>query len=88
MHLTLAFLMLVTMVTAINLRKQYRPVNDDRKEVANKLMNLFINIENKRVQLPLATGTSRSQTTVSCLTVSIKPKDSQKEKQREKQTYK
>ena len=45
MHLTLVFLMLVTMVTALNLRKQYRPVNDDRKEVANKLRNLFLNIE-------------------------------------------
>ena len=60
MRFAVAFLMLVTMVTAINLRKQYRPVNDDLEEnqVGNKLINLFLKcgIQNKRLQLPLATG--------------------------------
>lgn len=59
MRLALTFVMLVTMVTAINLRKRYRPINDDLVQVANKLMNLFLKygIQNKRLQLPLATGT-------------------------------
>lgn len=59
MRLALTFVMLVTMVTAINLRKQYRPINDDLVQVANKLMNLFLKygIQNKRLQLQLAIGT-------------------------------
>lgn len=44
MRSTLAFLTLVTMATAINLRKLFRPVNDDRAnyQVPNKLTNSCI----------------------------------------------
>lgn len=60
MRLALAFLMLVTMATAFNLRKQFRPKNDERtgNQVPNKFMNLYLkyNIHNKRLRLKLASA--------------------------------
>ena len=50
MRSALAFLTLVTMATAINLRKQFRPVNDDRADyqVPNKLTNSYLSYDNCR----------------------------------------